>query len=164
MVGVLEVGRLCKGKVGFECGWALSVEFGHLVNTRNANVMQSLDTLYRNKLAGNEVKVFAVSNTEYWEHRDLPKDEALSCLQLSGIFTIRKHCISMVANSQLRAGMKYILHDIPALLGDIELWVQSGARSVDAERKEAIRETLNTMESRLKRVRKDTLEISIGML
>lgn len=89
---------------------------------------------------------------DYWEHRDSPRDEALPLLQLSGIIGVRRYCISIVANSQLRIAVKYIRDSIPALLGDIALWVQSGAGSVSAERKEAIRETLNTLEANLRRV------------
>jgi hypothetical protein len=59
----------------------------------------------------------------------------------------------MVANSQLRIATNYIQNDIPALLGDIKLWVESGAGTVNAEQKEKVRETLNTVEARLKRVR-----------
>jgi hypothetical protein len=59
----------------------------------------------------------------------------------------------MVANSQLRIATKYIRDDIPAVLGDVELWVQSGAGTANAEQKEKIRETLNAVEARLKRVR-----------
>ena len=110
--------------------------------------------MYRDKVPQNDLKVFCVSNTEYWENRGLPKDDALPFLQLSGIFTVRKHCISMVANSQLRIATKYIQADIPALLGDIKLWVESGAGTVNAEQKEKVRQTLNIVEARLKRVGK----------
>jgi hypothetical protein len=109
--------------------------------------------MYQNTVSGNDLEVFCVSNDDYWNHRSSPKDYALPFLQLSGIFTVRKHCISMVAKTQLRIARKYITDDIPALLGDVELWVQSGAGSVDAERKEKIRETLSTVEARLKQVR-----------
>jgi hypothetical protein len=59
----------------------------------------------------------------------------------------------MVADRQLQVATKYIQDDIPALLEDVELWVQSGAGSVGAEQKAAIRETLSTLEARLNRVR-----------
>ena len=59
----------------------------------------------------------------------------------------------MVADRQLRLATQYIQDDIPAFLGDVELWVQSGAGSVNAERREAIRETLYILETRLNRVR-----------
>lgn len=114
--------------------------------------MEKLNDLYGSRVPGGGLKVFCISNTDYWEHRYLPKDDALPLLQLSGIMAIRRHCISMVASSQLRIATKYIRDSIPAILGDITLWVQSGAGSVTAERKQAIRETLNALEARLRGV------------
>lgn len=114
--------------------------------------MEKLNGQYENRVPCGSLRVFCVSNTDYWEHRDFPKDDALPLLQLSGILAIRKHCISMVATSQLRIATKYIRDSIPAILGDVALWVESGAKSVSAERKEALRETVNTLEARLKGV------------
>lgn len=95
------------------------------------------------------MKVFCISNTDYWDNRYLPKDEALPLIYLSGIPEIRKHCLSMVASSQLRIATKYVRDDIPALLGDVALWVESGAGSMDAEQKRAIREALDKVEKGL---------------
>jgi len=125
----------------------------YLISNRNTDVTKALENIYGEKLPGNELKVFCVDNIMYQDHRSNPKDEALPFLQLSGIFAVRKHCIAIVASSQLRNARKYINDDIPALLGDVELWVQSGAGTVDAERRAEIRETLNVLEARLKRVR-----------
>ncbi|TVY32961.1 hypothetical protein LSUB1_G006630 [Lachnellula subtilissima] len=122
------------------------------LNRRSERAKQTLDNLYRNRVLGNLFQVFCASNTEYWKHRYSPKDAAFPHLSLSGILAIRKHCISMVADRQLRVATKYIQDDIPALLEDVELWVQSGAGSVDAEQKAAIRETLNMLEARLNRI------------
>ena len=44
-------------------------------------------------------------------------------------------------------------HTIPDLYAQIQLWVQSGAGSADAERKEVVRSTLHKLENRLKKVR-----------
>ena len=60
-----------------------------------------------------------------------------------------------MASSQLRIAMKYLNDDIPALLGDIQLWVQAGAGNVDAERREEVRQVLSIVEARMKRVRID---------
>lgn len=94
------------------------------------------------------LRVFCVSNTDYWNHRG----DALHVLQLTGIIPVRKHCISMVAESQLRTAAKYIRDSIPALLGDIALWVESSSGSVSAERKQLVCETLNVIEGRIRRV------------
>lgn len=96
--------------------------------------------------------MFCVSNTDYWEHRDQPKDSALPLLELSGIIELRRHCVSLLEDDQLRIAMKYIRDDIPAILSEIALWVQSGAENVNAERKETVCETLDALEARLRRV------------
>jgi hypothetical protein len=99
-----------------------------------------------------ELKIFCVSNADYWEYRYQRKDPFLPRLQLSGIIATRSYCISMVANSQLRIASQYIRDSIPAILSDIVLWVESGAGSMSIERKEAICEALNVLETRLRRV------------
>ncbi len=96
--------------------------------------------------------MFCVSNHDYWERRDAARDEALPILNLSGILSVRKHCIGLVASTQLQAATMYIRDQIPALLREVELWVQSGAGSMDEERKQAVRETLDALEVRLRRV------------
>lgn len=78
-----------------------------------------------------------------------PKDEALPFLHLSGILQVRKYCLSIVAESQLRAAIECMTDAIPALLGSVELWVQSGAGSLDAERKQALRNTLEEIQRAL---------------
>jgi hypothetical protein len=96
--------------------------------------------------------VFCVSNTDYWECRDLPEDSALPLLDLSGILELRRYCISLLVTSQLRIAVKYIHHGIPAILSAIKLWVQSGIRSMSVEQKETILKTFNTFEARLRKV------------
>lgn len=96
--------------------------------------------------------MFCVSNTIYWDNRELSRDDALPILYLSGIIAVRRHCISIVADSQLRAVTKYIRNSIPAILSEIALWVESGAESAGTERKQAVRDTLNVVEARLRTV------------
>jgi hypothetical protein len=100
------------------------------------------------------VKVFCASNTLYWKYRPVcPKDKAVPFLQLSGIIGIRKYCIAIVSESQLRIATGYLRDRIPDLLSNLQLWVQSGAAgSADAERKEAVRVTLDALEKTLRRV------------
>ncbi|KAH9883404.1 hypothetical protein F4778DRAFT_801988 [Xylariomycetidae sp. FL2044] len=120
-----------------------------IMETRNGEIKAKLLRLYGPVIPGNELRVFCVSN-KYWENREKPKDIALPKLELSGIIELRKHCISIVAESQLRAARTFIRDGIPALLGDLDLWVQSGASDADAERKRLVRETLNTVETRFR--------------
>ncbi|CAI0647909.1 unnamed protein product, partial [Colletotrichum noveboracense] len=121
-----------------------------LVETRNAEVTKKLQASYRDKVRGGIVHVFCISNTEYWSKATLPKDEAIPSLQLSGIFALRKHCLSIIADSQLRLATKFVTNDIPALLGEAGLWVESGAGSANAEQKSAVRRTLDKIERQLR--------------
>ena len=129
----------------------------HLINTRNAQVMERLQRIYQTKLSGGHLNVFCVSNTDYWTHRDKRKNQALPYLHLSGILNLRRHCISIVAQSQLRAAKSYIEDELPALLRSIELWVQSGSGGIDAERRRAIRDGVGRINSQLQAVREQTL-------
>ncbi|KAF1809509.1 hypothetical protein P152DRAFT_441705 [Eremomyces bilateralis CBS 781.70] len=121
----------------------------HLMTTRSRNVMRKLTEEYNGKFPNIELTTFCVSNTDYWNFRKKPREKAQPYMDLSGIPGIRKHCISIVAQSQLRAAKGYIEHEIPALLGSIELWVQSGAGGIDAGRKEAIRNLIDDVDKQL---------------
>jgi hypothetical protein len=85
----------------------------------------------------------------YRDHRRKPKAVAHPSLELSGILEVRKHCLSIVAESQLRATTEYLTNAIPAILGSVELWVESGSGSVEAENKRVIREQLEEIENAL---------------
>ncbi|EXJ72753.1 uncharacterized protein A1O5_03900 [Cladophialophora psammophila CBS 110553] len=124
----------------------------YLVTTRNQKVTGELQKLYQNQIATANLPVFCISNIIYQDHRDKPKAEALPYLQLSGILQVRRHCLSLVAEGQLRAATEYVTNAIPALLGSIELWIQAGAGSVGAERKQAIRGALDRIEDELEAV------------
>ncbi|KAF6831532.1 Nuclear GTPase SLIP-GC 3 [Colletotrichum plurivorum] len=110
----------------------------YLIETRNTFVVTHLVDHYSGQIDLDEPKVFCVSNTEYWSKRSEPKDLALPSLQLSGILTLRKHCLSIVADTQLKSAITFVCSDIPALLDDVALWVESGAGSANSERKRAI--------------------------
>lgn len=85
----------------------------------------------------------------YRDHRKKPKTVALPLLELSGILEVRKHCLSIVAESQLRAATEYLTNAIPAILGSLELWVESGSGTVEAEKKRVVREQLEEIENAL---------------
>lgn len=63
-------------------------------------------------------------------------------LNLSGIIDLRKQCLSIVADSQLHAAKQYMQDAVPALLGSLQLWVDSGFGTSDAETKQSIRTAL----------------------
>jgi hypothetical protein len=104
-------------------------------------------------MPGGNLHVFCASNKIYWDSRHVvPKDRALPLLRLSGILDIRRHCLSLVSESQLRIARHYIQHDISDVVNNVQLWVQSGAGSANAEQKQAVRQTLDALEARLRRV------------
>ncbi|RMJ15686.1 hypothetical protein CDV36_004625 [Fusarium kuroshium] len=123
----------------------------YLVTTRNSFVTQELRNKYNERVATDEIKIFCVSNKDYWGHRDEAKAISTRFLQLSGILKVRKHCISIVANSQRRIATRYIKDQIPAFLAQVDLWVQSGARTASEERREALCRRLDDVERQLRR-------------
>ncbi|KAK7959857.1 uncharacterized protein PG986_004711 [Apiospora aurea] len=125
----------------------------YLMTCRNEITKSKLRNNYQDRVPNHQLKVFCVSNTEYWDNRNEPKAEALRHLQLSGILSVREHCMEMVSESQRRMAEHYMKHSIPALVHDVDLWVQSGLGTMTAERKQNIRDALNTLEGRLKRAR-----------
>ncbi|ETS82271.1 hypothetical protein PFICI_07273 [Pestalotiopsis fici W106-1] len=123
----------------------------YLVTSRNEKVTKSLVDRYQNELSGDtELKVFCTSKDDYWSKHDLPRDEALPLLGLSGIITLRRHCVSIVSEGQYQSAVRFMQHDVAALLADVELWIQLGAPSLDAEKKKEIRDTVDAIERRIK--------------
>ncbi|KAK2045699.1 hypothetical protein LZ31DRAFT_540968 [Colletotrichum somersetense] len=123
----------------------------YLIENRNAAVSRGLRKDYGERNPDRTLQVFCVSNTEYWARRRLSKDEALPSLHLSGIIALRKHCLAVIGDSQLRIARGFVANDLPALLGDVALWIESGAGSASAEQKRTVREALDKVERRLKR-------------
>ncbi|KAL2145862.1 hypothetical protein VTI28DRAFT_5944 [Corynascus sepedonium] len=123
----------------------------YMITERNALVESELQALYRDKIPGGVLYVFCASNTLYWDKRDLrSRVRALPFLELSGIVAIRRHCMALVSESQLRAASKYLRDDIPNLLSNIKLWVQTGLESADAGRKQAVQEAISLFGNRLR--------------
>ncbi|KAK7964343.1 hypothetical protein PG988_011317 [Apiospora saccharicola] len=123
----------------------------YLMTCRNDITKAKLRKNYQAKVASRTLEVFCISNTEYRDNRNEPKSDALRHLQLSGVPAVRAHCMQMVSESQRRAAEHYMKHRVPALVRDVDLWVQSGLGTMTAERKQHVREVLNTLEGRLKR-------------
>ncbi|KAH7243016.1 hypothetical protein B0J15DRAFT_92977 [Fusarium solani] len=123
----------------------------YLVTTRNSFVTRELRIKYNERVTADEIKIFCVSNKDYWHYRDEAKAKSARYLQLSGILQVRKHCISIVANSQRGIATRYIKDQIPAFLAKADLWVQSGARTASEERRETLCRTLDDVERQLRR-------------
>lgn len=124
------------------------------VRKRNSHVTQNLKLEYeaRAHARGETLHVFCVGNEMYRTKRNLDKSVSGKYLSLSGIIDVRRHFIAAVGESQLRASKNFLEHNVPALLQDIELWVQSGAGSASAEQKKAVRHVLGKVESTLEKV------------
>lgn len=120
---------------------------------------QRLVEQYQDRVSEGQLRVFCVSNAYYGDHRNEPREEAMPFLDLSGILRLRRHCIGVVGDSQRRIATSYIQNEIPALLADVNLWVQSCTGTMDAERRREVRETLDTLDGRLARV---TLQFHSG--
>ncbi|KAL2286393.1 hypothetical protein FJTKL_07151 [Diaporthe vaccinii] len=121
------------------------------VRTRNSHVTQALRTAFQAQARGETLHVFCVSNQMYQEKRNLDKSVSGKYLSLSGIIDVRRHFIAAVGESQLRASKNFLEHNVPALLRDIELWVQSGAGSASAEEKQAVTRVLGRIEKTLEK-------------
>lgn len=124
----------------------------YAVETRNAHVMGRLQETYKDHTAADRLHIFCVSNTMYWEKRLHDKSVSQPLLELSGIIALRKHCTAMVAASQLRTSSSFLDHDVPTLLSEIQLWVQSGSECTSSKQKEAVRRILDRVEEKLNQV------------
>ncbi|KAK4161389.1 hypothetical protein QBC43DRAFT_323938 [Cladorrhinum sp. PSN259] len=131
----------------------------YLITIRNEWVISELKTLYQPPATpDSELQVFCVSNSYYWDNRHEPKDKALPYLQLSGIIALRRHCVSLVSQAQLRLGNRYIHDEIPGFLGEMEMWIQAGSASAGSEQKKLIRDVVDGIQDRLFR----GLNVDIG--
>ena len=123
------------------------------MTNRNAFVTQALRDLYADRVGPSDsLQVFCVSNTDYWAARDLPVETARPRLELSGILAARRHCLSLVADSQLRAARTYLRDELPRVLSQIDLWVEAGARNSSEERRGEMRQVLDEVERVLRSV------------
>lgn len=123
----------------------------YLIMTRNENVQETLLAVYKDRIPQEELKVFCISSRLYWDGRNEPFNSAIRYLKLSGILSLREHCMAMVSESQYRAAEKYMRDDVGTLLGELGLWVQAGLGSLSAEKKENVRLALDTLEKELQR-------------
>lgn len=122
------------------------------MRTRNTIVSEALKRQYNHRVPGATLKVFCVSNQDYRDHRWVPREAALPYLNLSGIIEFRQFCVSIVSESQHRAAQLYMKDRIPGLLGQIDLWVQTSLGGGASVLRPAIRQALDTLESRLESV------------
>ncbi|CEJ81031.1 hypothetical protein VHEMI01183 [[Torrubiella] hemipterigena] len=120
-----------------------------LITTRSEDVIEKLTAHYEEFIPENNLQVYCISNDFYWDNRDADREESQPYLNLSGIIQLRKRCISIVSNAQHEAATSFMQNDIPALIANVGLWVESGAATMDDERKESIRRVCGVLEQQL---------------
>ncbi|KAJ4363421.1 hypothetical protein N0V83_009714 [Neocucurbitaria cava] len=125
----------------------------HIIELRNKKVSDSLQQRYRDHPTAAALKIFCVSNTMYQKSREWPATAALPYLRLSGILELRRYCIGIVVQSQLRAIRDYIKDEIPAFLGSVELWIEAGSGNASAERKQQTLDAVAAIQRELDEVR-----------
>lgn len=122
------------------------------IRTRNRHVVDELRTEYTAQTQGEFLNVFCVGNKMYLDKRNMDKSVSWRYLDLSGIIEVRRHLVGLVGESQLRTSKIFLDRQVPALLRDVEIWVQSGAGSASAEEKQAVRDVLGKVEKKLEKV------------
>ncbi|KAH5431380.1 hypothetical protein HBI38_166430 [Parastagonospora nodorum] len=121
-----------------------------LVGLRNPFVTASVRKQYQDYLNGTKLSIFCVSNTMYWKHRERPANVSLDDLKLSGILELRRHCLGIVASSQLAAFKSLIEDEVPAFLGSMKLWVKAGSSGTSAQRIQIMTDAVSRVEQALK--------------
>ena len=92
----------------------------------------------------------------YWEKRDKDLDLALPWLRLSGILSLRRHCLGLVARHQLVDATSFMEEQVPSLVSAIALWVDSGSRDVGTGIRAQVREASAQAEGIMQRVSLET--------
>ncbi|KAH7359239.1 hypothetical protein B0T11DRAFT_355895 [Plectosphaerella cucumerina] len=107
----------------------------YMILTRNDEVTRSLQTTFGHRTApGNVFRVFCVSSSYYREYRQRPQQPGdPDWLALSGIIDLRRHCLGLTADAQLRSLATYINSAVPRLIADVGQWARTGEDNVGAE-------------------------------
>ncbi|KAI0472369.1 hypothetical protein F4859DRAFT_522291 [Xylaria cf. heliscus] len=123
----------------------------YLMEIRAQRISDQLREKYGDGTASRNLAVFFVSNTMYWDNRQEPRNRAVPRLELSGILAVRQYCRGMVSESQFALASTFMRDDVNALLGNIELWLRSGAESMTVERIRLVREGLKVVERQMRK-------------
>ncbi|KAL8357543.1 hypothetical protein RB598_002380 [Gaeumannomyces tritici] len=121
----------------------------YLINNRSEVVTNGLQRNFSKRLAAGArpLNIFCVSNTLYWDNRNRESGEALPYLELSGILSLRQHCLSLVGRAQHAHALGYINDSVQGLIASTKLWVETGAGSdADIGAKTRICEVLGEVE------------------
>lgn len=97
-----------------------------LIQARNENVKQNLQSVYSSEMEGNRLDVFCVSNK--WYEKYCPKGNT-DFVQASGIPELRRFCHSLTADAQLNEARDFLGPKLSALLNSLNLWASSSLHS-----------------------------------
>lgn len=120
----------------------------HLITVRNEKVTGTLLRIDRYQPIVQHV--FCVSNAIYRDRRD----DIVEWLDLSGIISLRRHCLGLVAEHQLQDATNFMREIVPNLVSSLDLWVQSGSGRIAEETREQVRQASRTVERNLQKVSK----------
>jgi hypothetical protein len=118
----------------------------YIINARNQTVTKQLEATYGVGSTQSGLKIFCVSNSIYWKHRESALSARISeCLQLSGIIDLRRHCLSIVSKAQLSAAMRYINCEVPAVVAHIRLWAESVSSNWTGANEKLVADAINSV-------------------
>jgi hypothetical protein len=125
----------------------------YIASHRNGTVTKQLQHAYGTRIPNRETQIFCVSNEYYWGNRHQDRTHSCDYVRLSNIPDVRRFCLSIVPENQLRAVKNYLQNQIPVLLEDLRLWTESGsAVSSTGETRRAILSILDDLEEELLKV------------
>ncbi|OJJ42340.1 hypothetical protein ASPZODRAFT_125698 [Penicilliopsis zonata CBS 506.65] len=111
-----------------------------LIQTRNQKITSQLT-------AGNEIRVFCVSNTMYRDRRNEEPPMAEKYIGLSGIRELRRYCQLVPADAQFRAVEAFLKGPAPAFVRSVQQWTLTDADSITVERANSLRRVLGEVET-----------------
>ncbi|OCK73886.1 hypothetical protein K432DRAFT_430339 [Lepidopterella palustris CBS 459.81] len=117
-----------------------------LMERRNREIATQLIDTYANEVQLGDLKVFCVSNKDYFEHRHDEQSRAETRLELSGITGLRRYCHSIAAEAQFAAATAFVEHHAPAFLGSLRQWGVAGSEEVPRAHADELREILKCLE------------------
>jgi hypothetical protein len=124
----------------------------YISGLRNNKVSRRLREQYRAYPNAGSLRIFCVSNKLYSNNRNKLATAALPYLNWSGILELRRYCIGMVAQNQLHIVRKFILNEVPAMLGSLELWIEAGSKDISVDSKNQIIDTVSDIQHTLDEV------------
>jgi hypothetical protein len=93
-----------------------------LVQARNDQVVEGLQSAYAAKVPGGSLPVFCVSNETY---KKFTRKGNLDMVRASGIPALRSFCYSITAQSQLLESKYLLTSRLESLLNSLHIWVES---------------------------------------